>query len=168
MLVPEVIPNCEFAGDMYRPDGYNGNIGSALALKLKYSNNKSQKFDVVMYNRNKEVSFEQIIDDVNNTLNDIIDISMISKVKIKNGRNENSNNEYYIIKNMYFAKINAEQIIALADKGIELLYVGSGVGSVRDMNWDTPEGINVFCELNGDMMIFEGDDIVCYPDLYVE
>lgn len=167
MLVPEEIPNCEFAGDMYRPDGYNGNIGSALALKLKYSNNKSQKFDVVMYNRNKEVSFEQIIDNMNNTLNDIIDISMISKVKIKNGRNENSNNEYFT-KNMYFAKINAEQIIALADKGIELLYVGSGVGSVRDMNWDTPEGINVFCELNGDMMIFEGDDIVCYPDLYVE
>ena len=93
---------------------------------------------------------------------------MISKVKIKNGRNENSNNEYYIIKYMYFAKINAEQIIALADKGIGLRYVGSGVGSVRDMNWDTPEGINVFCELNGDMMIFEGDDIVCYPDLYVE
>lgn len=167
MLVPEEIPNCEFAGDMYRPDGYNGNIGSALALKLKYSNNRSQKFDVVMYNRNKEVSFEQIIDDVNNTLNDIIDISMISKVKIKNGRNENGNNEYFT-KNMYFAKINAEQIIALADKGIELLYVGSGVGSVRDMNWETPEGINVFCELNGDMMIFEGDDIVCYPDLYVE
>ena len=167
MLVPEEIPNCEFAGDMYRPDEYNGNIASALALKLNYSNNRSQKFNVVMNNRNKEVSFEQIIDDVNNTLNDIIDISMISKVKIKNGRNENSNNEYFT-KNMYFAKINAEQIIALADKGIYLRYVGSGVGSVRDMNWDTPEGINVFCELNGDMMIFKGDDIICYPDLYVE
>lgn len=48
ILVPDEIELTEFAADMYRPDGYNDNIGSALALKLSLADNTDSRYNVII------------------------------------------------------------------------------------------------------------------------
>ena len=44
----------------------------------------------------------------------------------------------------------ADEILDLADFGMECGYIGSGEGKIEDVNFNTPEGISAFCELYGD------------------
>ena len=69
-------------------------------------------------------------------------------------------------------RLTKEEILELADKvkGITLLYIGSGVRNNELLKeWEkSREGINAFCEAEGDMYVFEGNNIVCYPDIWVK
>ena len=53
----------------------------------------------------------------------------------------------------YYYLLTADEIKALADKGIKCYYVGSGEGDKNDVSIDTLEGIYEYCELYGDQYI---------------
>ena len=71
-------------------------------------------------------------------------------------------------QNTYFSRLTAGQIISLAENGARLSYVGSGKGNVDNIEFDTPEGIGSYVELNGDNYVFQGDEIRAYPDMIEE
>ena len=75
-----------------------------------------------------------------------------------------------ILTDKYYFTLSASQIIALADSGARCYYVGSGQGDYRDQNWDTKEGINTYCEMHGDMYVFNNDKnkISHFPDLITD
>ncbi len=68
----------------------------------------------------------------------------------------------------YYCRLTAGEIIALAESGTHCLYIGSGKGDYKDMNWDTREGIDTYCERNGDMYVFAAGGIESHPDIGVE
>lgn len=145
----------EFAGDMYRPEGFNDNIGSALALKMSITDDISYKYSVLV-RIPLESTIEQVLSNANKSLNVTINAADAFSVNIS-GDFDTANRYYYFL--------TAEQIIALAESGATCLYVGSGQGDYKDINWDTKGGINTFCELNGDMYILAGEDIEAHPDI---
>ncbi len=55
----------EFAADMHRPDGFNKNIGSVLAIKMNMSDDPEDVYPVIISNMQNS-DMEQIIDYVNN------------------------------------------------------------------------------------------------------
>ena len=147
----------EFAGDMHRPDGFNENIGSALALKMSITDDVSYKYSVLI--RIPEGStLEQVLSLANESLYMTINAADAVTVNIS-GDFDTADRYYYCL--------TAEQIIALAENGTWCLYVGSGQGDHKDVNWDTKDGINTYCELNGDMYVLAGGGIVGHPDIGV-
>ena len=147
----------EFAGDMHRPEGFNENIGSALALKMSITDDVSYKYSVLVCIP-KGSTLEQVLSLANKSLNMMINIADAVTINIS-GDFDTADSYYY--------HLTAEQIIALAENGILCLYVGSGQGDYKDMNWDTSEGINTYCELNGDMYVLAGGSIECHPDIFI-
>lgn len=147
----------EFAGDMHRPEGFNENIGSALALKMSITDDVNCKYSVLI--RIPEGStLEQVLSLANESLNMTINADDAVTVNIS-GDFDTADRYYYCL--------TAEQIIALAENGTWCLYVGSGQGDYEDMNWDTKDGINTYCELNGDMYVLACDGIEAHPDIGV-
>ena len=153
--VPDEVELTEFAADMYRPDGYNDNIGSALALKLSLADNTDSRYDVIIIVHG---SVNNYLDAANKQTKEIISGSDLIEVTI-NG---------VVNSNYYYAALNADQINSLAVNGARVKYVGSGEGDVKRINWNTPEGINEFCELMGDMYVFRGEEIIYCPDIIDE
>lgn len=147
----------EFAGDMYRPKGFNDNIGSALALKMSITDDISYKYSVLVRTP-LESTLEQVLNNANKSLNVTINTTDAISVNIS-GAFDTDNGYYYFL--------TAEQIFALAENGARCFYVGSGQGDYEDINWDTKDGINTFCELNGDMYILAGESIEAHPDIGV-
>ena len=125
----------EFAADMYRPEGFNDNIGSVLALKMSIVEDANYEFPVIVRIPDK-TNLEQVLNDANNSVNMTINIAEASCVSIS-GEISTTDKYYYLL--------TAEQIIALADSGEKCYYVGSGEGDYKNMNWDTVEGINAYC-----------------------
>lgn len=152
ILVPDEIELKEFAADMYRPDGYNDNIGSALALKLSLADNTDSRYNVIIIVHG---SVNNYIDAANKQTKEIISGSDLIEVTINGELNSN----------YYYAALNADQIRSLAENGARVKYVGSGEGDVKRINWNTPEGINEFCELMGDMYVFRREEIIYCPDI---
>ena len=130
----------EYAGDMYRPEGYPGNIGSGLALKMDITGNSAADYAVLIQLR--RLSLEDILPQ----LKAPVDVDRLSRVNVISG---------YLpfADNTYFAYLTAEQIFSLAENGARLSYVGSGEGDIRNMGFDTPERITNYVELNGDEYI---------------
>ena len=75
---------------------------------------------------------------------------------------------YFPERPNYYYIFTADEIYAMAEAGIFCYYVGSGEGSREDANWDTPEGINVWCELLGDSYLLDVDGIQSNPDIWIE
>lgn len=148
----------ELAADMYRPEGFNDNIGSVLALKMSIVEDADYEFPVIICLPD-DITLEQVLNDANNRVNVAIDIAESSFVSVP-GEISTTDKYYYLL--------TSEQIVALADSGTKCYYVGSGKGDYKNMNWDTVEGINTYCELHGDMYI-AGDNKVEYaPDIVIE
>lgn len=147
----------EFAGDMHRPEGFNENIGSALALKMSITDDVSYKYSVLI--RIPEGStLEQVLSLANESLNMTINAADAVTVNISGD---------FDTADRYYYRLTTEQIIALAENGIRCSYVGSGQGDYKDMNWDTRDGINTYCELNGDMYVLADGSIEGHPDIGV-
>lgn len=148
--------NCEVAADMYRPEGYNENIGSALALMMSINENADFKFSVIM-RIPQNSNLEEVLKKVHDTA--AIDISEPISVKIEGEANT---------LNQYYCLLTAKQIVALAENGTKCFYVGSGSGDYADINWDTKKGIETYCELNGDMYVSCNGKTEYLPDIEVE
>lgn len=148
----------EFAGDMHRPEGVHENIGSALALKMSITDDVSYTYSVLI--RIPEGStLEEAIKRANDSLDTAINIDDAVPVNVLGS---------FDAAGEYYCPLTSEQIIALAKSGTKCLYIGSGQGEYKDMNWDTRDGINAYCELNGDMYVFAGDGVEAHPDIFVE
>ena len=181
MYVPDEVPAGEFAGDMYRPDGYSEKIGSALALKLENSEEENYNVLIECYNYNNSFDYEQFdrcVTEINDRKTDhskninVIEVKPVSRYYSTGNTEPEEKSDY--LKNVFLlaAKLTKEEILELADKvkGITLLYIGSGVRNNELLKeWEkSREGINAFCEAKGDMYVFEGNNIVCYPDIWVK
>jgi hypothetical protein len=161
MNILDVIDNTgEFAADMYRPEGFNDHIGSTLAIKMSLVEDANYEFPVLV-GIPDTTSLEQVLDDANQRITMTIQLSEASF--IRNSDRISTRDKYY------YYLLTAEQIIALADSGAGCYYVGSGEGDYKNINWDTVEGINEYCELLGDMYIASGNNTIeYYPDLYID
>ncbi len=154
----------ECIADMYRPEGYHERIGSALALMMELTPEKDARFDVLVsirieYDLDGDDTFnaemQEIVSQINETLDDKIGM-MLDRAEVTGGAN--------IAK--YYFSLTAEQINAFAEYG-RCLYIGSGVGDPKDINWETAEGIKTYCEIWGDMYTFgntPGYSILEHPE----
>lgn len=155
----------ECIADMYRPKGYHERIGSALALMMELTPEKDARFDVLVsirieYDLDGDNTFdaemEEIVSQVNETLDNKIG-GMVDRAEVTGGAN--------IAK--YYFSLTAEQINAFAEYGARCLYIGSGIGDPKDINWETAEGIKTYCEIWGDMYTFgnqPGHSILEHPE----
>ena len=71
----------EFAGDMYRPKGFNDNIGSALALKISITDDINYKYSVLVRTP-LESTLEQVLNNANKSLNVTINATDAISVNI--------------------------------------------------------------------------------------
>ena len=149
----------EFAADMYRPEGYHDNIGSVLALMMHYTPEDDAAFNVLIYPF-KDMKIEDVISKVNETISEEIPLDQLKQVEVENDITE-SIKKYHLI-------LNKEQINALAENKVNCMYIGSGIGDYKDMNWDTVEGIKTYCEIRGDMYTFNGRGVDSDSDIYPE
>ena len=154
VIVPAETELSEYAGDMHRPEGYNRNIGSGLALKIENAPNVEGAYSVIVRDRGSD--FNKMVTEANERLSEPLDTNDFEIITLNGAETLNT----------YYAVLTKEQIFVLAENGARLSYVGSGAGNVNDINWSTPEGINTYCELLGDMYVFDGDEIRSNPDLY--
>lgn len=148
----------EFAADMHRPDGFNKNIGSVLAIKMNMSDNPEAAFPVIISHK-KNSDMAQIIDYVNNTYD--------VKIAMKDIMPVNISGIILTSRTYYFAMLTSDQILTLAENSVNCSYVGSGIGDYKDMNWDTKDGINTYCEIFGDMFTFDSTGFECSPDISI-
>ena len=152
----------EFAADMYRPEGYDAPIGSVLALLLEISDNPAQAYSVVFYRYNNGVRepLESLLSDMK-TEGELQGTIQVLPVEISHDIAEGY---------AYFALLNAEQILALAKRGVSCQYVGSGRGTVvSDGWWETAEGIYAFAEHFGDQyVLLREENIQSTPDIFPE
>lgn len=147
----------EFAGDMHRPEGFHKNIGSALALKMSVTDDEGYLYSVLI--RIPEGStLEEALRLANEHLQSPISAVDVLSLRVSGGLEEAG----------FFCRLTSAQIVALAESGTWCLYVGSGQGDPRDMNWDTKDGINTYCELNGDMYVLAGGGIEAHPDIGID
>ncbi|MBE6692922.1 MAG: hypothetical protein E7586_06350 [Ruminococcaceae bacterium] len=140
----------EFAGDMYRPEGYNKKIGSVLAIMMSMNKNEETKFNVLVH------TYDSI--DLKDHLAMFVDEIEIITVEI-NGN---------FAGQAFYVQITDAQIQAISDSGIKCYYIGSGLGDIRDINWATEEGIRTYCEIWGDMYTFNNRDVLSSSDIYME
>ncbi|MGN0374371.1 MAG: hypothetical protein ACI4EN_02640 [Butyrivibrio sp.] len=139
----------------HRPEGYPFFINSALAMQMeKYKTEQDRKFHVVIDNIDEEIPVE-LIDEINE----------------ENGLSLNVDNWEKVYWGgclpRYYYLLTAEEIWALADKEVYLCYVGTGVGDIKDANWDTEEGKEVYCQLYGDQVIrYEKGMTLYYEPMY--
>ena len=132
--------------DIYRPAGYNENIGTVLSLKLEYSKEAGEQFDVLLTSVDKNASVEELIANANEQLDEKVDASSLKEARV----------DSYIKtggENAYLSNLTRTQIFALAASGVSLQYVGSGKTSSDEIGFDSPEGISNYCELKGDNLI---------------
>ena len=167
LVMPEESPLHEFAGDMHRPEGYPEGIGSALALKLYYTADTTRKYAVVVRdwhrNTNAADSFDTLLNEANKRTDEPMQSADFYSLDIRLA--DDSLYPVSPIWSGYFAELSEGQLLALAESGAFLFYVGSGEGDYRAMNWDTPAGIQTFCELVGDEYIFRDGTIIYYPNI---
>lgn len=122
------------------------NIADALAWELKrHSDDKDRKYHVILeYNdfiyQNPEQTGEippEVMEMINEKYDRDFKIEDWSVVM-----------QYMFVT--YYYTFTADEIYDLADFGIACYYVGSGEGDIKDVNFETEEGIETFFELYGD------------------
>lgn len=131
---------------LYRPAGYSANIGTVLALKMEFLETSEEPLSVLLSAENPEDSVTEIIDDTNKYLSDKIDLSKVKLVRVDSADGSET-------EKTYMSNLTRSQIFALAENGIGLLYIGSGTASSNEVGFDTPKGIDNYCELNGDNLL---------------
>ena len=151
ILLPEEVPTEEFAADEHRPDGYPEQIGSVLALKMSLSSDPLQVYPVIVYIRRAEAA--EVTARIREAA-EKLPAAVFSPVTLNGEPNE----QYR------FAHLTAGQIRLLSELGAKLSYVGTGNGDPKAIRWDTAEGIETYCELMGDMYVFQGENIRYAPD----
>lgn len=121
---------------------YDYHIGASLVWQLeKNYENSDFLYHVVVHNDTNEEIPEDLIEQIKEENN--LDININDWVVLHGWLNVESIHYYYYM-------FTAEEINALAQNGLWCKYVGSGKGNVKEVNFDTDEGIDVFCELYGD------------------
>ena len=140
----------EFAGDMYRPDGYDKKIGSVLAIMLSMNKDEETRFDVLVH------TYDLI--DLKEFLSQKFDFVEVITVEIDSG----------FAGEAYYVRLTDSQIKELTGYGLKCYYIGSGLGDYKDMNWETEEGIRTYCEIWGDMYTFNKRGITYTPDISAE
>ncbi len=140
----------EFAGDMYRPDGYDEKIGSVLAIMMSMNEDADAKFNVLVHTYDR-ISLKALLSDKFGSV-EVITVEI-------NG---------VFAGTACYVRLTDAQIKELAGYGLKCYYIGSGLGDYKDMNWETEEGIRTYCEIWGDMYTFNNRDILSRSDIYVE
>lgn len=172
---PEIVPDQdnqpimiahEFVASDHRPEGFDEHIGTVLALKMSIVDDADYRFRVILQFYN--IDIEQTIKSINSETDVSLDIDEIRLINVKEVYSEyRSEQTYTREKTEYYCELTADQIFELAKNGVNCLYVGSGEGNYKDANWDTPEGINTYCELDGDMYVLKDNYIESHPDIFV-
>lgn len=153
-----------FAPDLFRPEGYDENIGSALALMMENSP-AGTAFDVLLTCPGG-ADWETLLRDVNERLAEPIDPADLQIAEITDAPGESSfwetpreEGRY----SWYCLRLDAEQIRALAkaawgEGGVRLSYIGNGseTPAITDMGWGSPEWLRDYCERLGDRVAFRG------------
>lgn len=175
VTVPNEIPMNEYAGDLYRPDGFLDNIASGLALKLTYTPDHHQTYTVIVEGRrgvtlSDPAELADLLTKANRSLTEApLHAKDFTRLYVNDVAPDHPNLErsFYeqFLARCCCAELTERQIMVLAECDVLLCYVGSGEGSVTDMNWNTPEGINTFCELIGDQWAFRNGELHYAPDL---
>ena len=140
----------EFAGDMYRPEGYNKNIGSALAIMMSMNKNEETKFNVLVH------TYDAI--DLKDHLLMFVDEVEVITVEIQGN----------FAGQAFYVCLTDAQIKALTDSGLKCCYIGSGLGDHKDIDWETEEGKRLYCEIWGDMYTFNQNGVSSNPDIYTQ
>lgn len=146
-----------FTADEHRPEGYNDNIGHALALMMDiYKNDANKQFLVIVGG---------LLNDKGDQ-NDMMNIAGVSSENIKSAflRDLSDGKD----RTAYYAYMTATQINALAQNDIKCLFVGDAE-RVSDLYYTYPEGfyltewwnsseqIEDFCDYYGDMFaLYDG------------
>ena len=126
---------------------------------MHYTPEDDAAFNVLIYPF-KDMKIEDVISKVNETISEEIPLDQLKQVEVENDITE-SIKKYHLI-------LNKEQINALAENKVNCMYIGSGIGDYKDMNWDTVEGIKTYCEIRGDMYTFNGRGVDSDSDIYPE
>lgn len=120
-------------------------IGDALAWELKrHSDDKDRKYHVIL-------EYEDIYK--NSDHNGELPQEVLDMINEKYDRDFKVENWSVVMQRMlvsYYYTFTADEIFDLADFGIYCYYVGSGEGDIKDVNFETEEGIETFFELYGD------------------
>jgi len=140
----------EFAGDMYRPDGYDEKIGSVLAIMMSMNEDADAKFNVLVHTYDR-ISLKALLSDKFGS----VEVTTVEISGVFEGT-------------ACYVRLTDAQIKELAGYGLKCYYIGSGLGDYKDMNWETEEGIRTYCEIWGDMYTFNNRDILSRSDIYVE
>lgn len=140
----------EFAADMYRPEGYHENIGSVLAIMMSMNKDEETKFNVLVQ------SYDAI--DLKGFLLKYDDRLEVITVEIGG----------LFMGEGYYVCLTDAQIKEITDYGFKCHYIGSGLGDIRDMNWETEGGIKTYCEIWGDMYTFNARGVSSHPDIGIE
>ena len=120
---------------------YNINILSALVYQMeRYKDEPDRTYHTFFCTLPNTFLAEGEIESINEEYGLDMDINMWEEI----------NDQGYI---GYYYLLTADEIKALADKGIFCYYVGSGKGDESNISIDTLEGIYEYCELYGDQYI---------------
>ncbi len=140
----------EFAGDMYRPEGYDEKIGSVLAIKMSMNESEETRFNVLVQTYDMIDVYELLVQTIGSV--DVVTIEIDGQFAGK----------------AYYVYVTEVEINKLTSYGLKCHYIGSGLGDIKDMNWETEEGINTYCEIWGDMYTFNNRGVSHEPDFYIE
>lgn len=143
--------------DEHRPDGYNNNIGSALALMMElYKDAPDKTYHVVVGG---------LVDDIS-PFDDIVDITGLSQDEITavQLRDIQTSQKYTI----HYAYMTGAQITALAENGIKCTFLGcpDGIDTSKHLYlyrkewWNTKEHIEIMCNMYGDIFILTGTKLM--------
>ena len=145
-IIGSTVPE-EFAGDMYRPDGYHEKIGSALAIMLSMNAESETRFNVLV------------------TTYDLIDLKafLLETLEMEEAVSVELNGSF--AAESCYVRATEAQIQELTRFGLRCSYIGSGLGSHLDVDWETEEGKRAYCELFGDLYTFSKQGISYDPDI---
>ena len=120
---------------------YNINILPALVYQMeRYKDEPDRTYHTFFCSWPNALFTEEFVEDINEEYGLDMDIS----------KWEAFTDDLFI---GYYYLLTADEIKALADKGIGCYYVGSREGEEKNINIDTLEGIYEYCELYGDQYI---------------
>lgn len=141
----------------HRPYGYKYTYVSTLALKMELNkDNPDMLYHIVVFNwKQDEINTRDIVDQIN----------------AEKGMNLNMDDWFQFCDDegfwhdiKYYYIFTVEEVNALAEAGLTCYYVGSGEGSEEEANWDTPEGLDIYCELYGDDYVQYREGMTVYME----
>lgn len=150
--------------DIYRPEGYHDNIASVLALKMSMHEGEEQYLyhAVLRYWPYLErFRLDELLSHISSqTLEEqgqwvpILD-PLVAEIMRLTGKSEEEalenleRLELHPFAGFYYV-FTAKQIRELAEAGFDCCYVGSGEGTLPEMNWEDAAYVEAFCERYGD------------------